>query len=428
VTQAVRAAPARPSAEPGLWRNGDFVRLWSAQTISLFGSQVTEFALPLVAIITLAASATEAGLVATARFLPFLLLTIFMGVLVDRSRRLPILVTTNAGRAVLLGLIPLLALVGGLGIPVLLVIAFAVGVLTVAFDLAYLSYLPSLVDRRLLVKANGALETSYSTAEFGGPALGGVLVQVFSAPLAILVDAISYVASAALLRTIRTRETRPEPAESGRVLADIREGLAFVFRNRYLRALATQAAVWNLFNQVFLLGVMLYTLRELDLSPFFLGLFFSVGSAGGVVGGLMAERWTRRFGFGVGLLTAMTIDSLAPALVPLAGGPEPLVLATMLVAAFLWGWGLIVSNVNVVTLRQSVTPNRLLGRMTASYRLLSWGGIPIGAATGGVLADWIGFRAALVVAAIGMALSMLAILLSPLPRLREPPQAEPAAA
>jgi MFS family permease len=428
VTQAVHAAPEQRRAQAGLLQHGDFARLWSAQTISLFGSQVTEFALPLVAIITLKASATEAGLVATARFLPFLLFTIFMGVLVDRSRRLPILVSTNAGRAVLLSLIPLLALVGGLGIPTLIVIAFAVGVLTVAFDLAYLSYVPSLVDRRLLVKANGALETSNSTSQLAGPAFGGVLVQVFTAPLAILVDAISYVASAALLRTIRTREARPEPAESGRVVADIREGLAFVFRNRYLRALATQAAVWNLFNQVYLLTVTLYTIRELDLSPFFLGLFFSVGSAGGVVGGLIAGRWTRRFGFGVGLLTAMTIDSLAPGLVPLASGPEPLVQATMLVAAFLWGWGLIVSNVNVVTLRQSVTPDRLLGRMTASYRLLSWGGIPIGAAVGGVLADWIGFRPVLVIAAIGMALSLLAIVLSPVPRLKEPPSADSATA
>jgi MFS family permease len=220
---------------------------------------------------------------------------------------------------------------------------------------------------------------------------------------------------------IRRREQAPDAPERRHLVGEIRAGLEFVFRNVYLRALALQAFVWNFFNQIVLVVVMLYVLRSLHLSPAFLGAYFSIGSAGGVVGALVAARYSERVPFGRAIVVAMCVDSAAPVLVPAASGPTWRIGALMFPAAFLWGFGIILSNVNVVALRQSVTPDRLLGRMTASYRLLSWGGIPIGSAVAGVLAGWLGARTALFVGAFGLPVSLLPIFLSPLPRLTAAP-------
>jgi MFS family permease len=417
----MRTDPARTEepAPGALWSNPDFVKFWAGQSISMFGTYITDVALPLLVVITLRASPTQAGLVSAARFAPFLVVSLFAGVWIDRVRRRRVLIVTDLGRALLLGLIPFLALIGRLGIGSVVLIAFLTGMLTVFFDVGYLSYVPSVVGLEELPRANGTLEVSRSTAQLAGPGLAGVLVKVVGAPVAILIDAVSYLVSAGSLVLIRRREEVPARTQ-GRTWEEIGEGLRFVFRNVYLRALVLQATAWNFFNQMIVVVVVLFILRSLHLGPVFVGLYFSAGSAGGLLGAVVSVRVTRQLGFGRGLLSAIWLDSLAPILVPLASGPKPVAAAVLLLSSFLWGLGLVIANVNIISLRQSATPDRLLGRMNASYRLLAYGAIPLGALLGGLLASWIGFRATLWVAAIGMPLSVAFVLFSPIPSLVRP--------
>jgi hypothetical protein len=254
----------------GLWGHRDFRKLWAGETVSLFGSEVSELALPLVAVLVLDADAGQMGLLAAARFAPFLMVTLPAGAWVDRRRRRPVLISSNLGRALLVGLVPLLAGLGLLRMGHLYAVAFAVGALTVLFDVAYQSYLPSLVKREQLVEGNSKLQASASAARVGGPGLGGLLVQLVGAPRALLLDAGSYVVSAASLLAIRNRE--PAPAAEGdgqprtRLRQEIGEGLAVTYRNPVLRSLAGLAATYNLFSQVIDALLVLYATRELGLS------------------------------------------------------------------------------------------------------------------------------------------------------------------
>jgi MFS family permease len=248
------ATTERKRERPGaaVSRNRDFLKLWAGETASLLGTQVTVLALPLVAVITLHASTGEVGVLNACRYAPFVLVILFAGVVVDRVRRRPTLMLANAGRALLIGLIPLAAAFDSLRVEYLYVVAFLVGVLTVFFDLAYQAYLPSLVERERLSEANTRLQASASAAELGGPGLGGLLVQVVTAPFALLVDAASFVVSIVSLATIETREPKPESERRPPMLKAIRQGFRFTFGNRYLRAIAGEAATFNLFEQTIL--------------------------------------------------------------------------------------------------------------------------------------------------------------------------------
>jgi MFS family permease len=409
----------RPGQTPAarLRRNGDFVKLWAGETISLLGTQVTVLALPLVAVITLHASAGEVGILNACRYAPFVVVTLVAGVVVDRVRRRPTLIVANAARAVLVALIPLGAVLGWLRIEYVCAIAFAVGIFTVFFDLAYQAYLPSLVERELLTPANGRLQASASAAELGGPGLGGLLVQALGAPYALVADAVSYAVSIFSVSAIRDRE--PEPVREGRppLVSAIRAGFAFTFRNPYLRAIAGEAATFNLFEQAILTVFVVYAIRRLDFSPGLLGLVISTGAAGALAGSLLAGRLDHRLGFGRATVASMVVACVIPLLIALpAGGRAPT--ATALAAVFfVWGAAVAVSNVLVVSLRQTVTPDAMLGRMNASYRFFTFGAIPLGALLGGGLAVVIGLRATLVVSALGFLLALAWILFSPVGRL-----------
>jgi MFS family permease len=408
----------------GLWRHRDFRMLWAGETISLFGSEVTELALPLVAVLVLDAGAAQMGLLAAARFAPFLLVTLPAGVWVDRRRRRPVLIAANLGRCLLIALVPLLAGLGVLRIQHLYAIAFAVGVLTVLFDVAYQSYLPSLVDRQQLVEGNSKLQASASVARVGGPGLGGLLVQLAGAPRALLLAATSFAVSIGTLVAIRHREPPPDPGaeEPAGLRQRIGEGLAVTYRNPVLRSMAGLAATYNLFSQVIEALLVLFATRELHLAAGLIGLVVSAGSVGALAGAALAGRLQGRLGVGPSLILAVVVECASLVLVPVAGGP-PRLAAGLLGLAFVGnGFGIGLSNVLAVSLRQAVTPDRLLGRMNASYRFLTYGVVPLGALLGGTLGELLGLRAAVAVGAVGSLLTVPWVLLPPLPRLRRMPE------
>jgi MFS family permease len=396
-----------------LLRNPDFVRLWAGESISLFGSHVTELALPLTAVLTLDASPGQLGFLGAARFAPFLLVTLLAGVWADRSRRRPILIGTNIGRAAALALIPLLAATDQLRIEHLYSIGFMVGVLTVLFDVSYVTVVPSIVRRDELVEANSVMQASASVAEVGGPGIGGMLVSVFSAPVTIALDAASYVISTLTLWGIRKPEPLPERGtERPRVFSQIREGLGVTFGDPMLRAMAISAGLYNLFEQSIFVLLALYVTRDLNLSPATLGLVLSLGAVGALVGSVLANRIGRRMGIGRAYVWAHALD-LALLLVPVAS--ELSYPAVVLAAAFIINSvALGLTNVYSVTLRQTLTPGRLLGRMNASYRFLTYGAIPIGALMGGAVAEAIGVRNAITLGAAGFLTALVVLLMSPI--------------
>ena len=421
---------ARPAAG-GVLSNLDFRRVWAGESVSLVGSQVTDLAFPLVAIVTLRATAFQVGLLNVARYLPFVLVSLLAGVWFDRHRRRPMLIGANLGRAVLIGLVPLAAAVDLLSMELLYAVAFGVGVLTVLFDVGVLSYVPGLVERRHLAEANSKIAASYSVAGIGGPGLAGFLVGVLTAPVALAVDAVSYLVSAAALAGVRRREPAPEvPGAAGErpsVLGSVAEGLRAVVGNRVLRHLATQSATFNLFENVVVTVFLLYAVRHLGIAPAALGFVVSAGSVGALLGSLAANRLRDRLGVGGTLRVSTLLACLSPLLLLLPAGADPLSLAVLGAALAVHMANLAVFNVIALTLRQSVTPNHLLGRMNASYRLLLFGTIPLGALLGGALAGLFGPRPALVAGVVGLATPLVWLRFSPVFRLRDMPSAaEPA--
>ncbi len=410
----------------GLWRHPDFLKLWVGQTISRFGSQVSELALPLTAVLVLQATPSEMGVLAAAERAPFLLIGLFAGVWVDRVRRRPVLVAGDFGRGLLLLSIPLAALLGALRMEQLYVVGLLVGVLTVFFDVAYQSYLPSLVRREHLVEGNSKLEVTSSSSAIFGPGVAGALVQLVTAPLAILVDAVSFLLSAASLLLIRQPEPQPMPKDQRRtVWTEIGEGLGVVVGNPVLRSIAGCTSTFNLFNSLGWAVFVLFATRELGLEPGLLGVVLGIGSVGFLAGALLAQPAARHLGLGPAIVGSSFASGAGAFLIPLAGSLAPLAIPLLVASQLLSGLGTPVYNVNQVSLRQTITPDHLQGRMNASMRFLVWGTMPIGSLLGGWLGDLVGLQATLVVAAAGQALAVLWVLLSPVRRLREQP--EPAA-
>lgn len=411
----------RPRAR-GLWRHPDFLKLWTGQTISQFGTQFTLLGLPLIAILLLKANAFEVGLLGTVEFLPFILFGLPAGAWVDRLRRRPILIAGDVGRALSLASIPIAYALGRLALPQLYVVAFVNGVLTVFFDVAYQSYLPSIVDRDQLVEGNSKLEGSRATAQIAGPGLAGGVIQWIGAPLAILADAASFMASALFVFLIRRPEP-PVPVHPGgkrKIRAEIAEGLRFVVKSRELRAIAACTGSANLFSQVATAVFLLYAVRSLHLNAGQIGVIFAIGNVGALLGALSGGAIARKLGVGPTIVLSATVFGPSWLLVPLASpaSPYPFLIAAMLIASF----GGVIYNVNQVGLRQAITPLRMQGRMNATMRFMVWGTIPIGAFLGGVLGNTIGLRPTLWVGAIGGCLTFLPVLLSPVRSLMRIPE------
>jgi MFS family permease len=406
----------------GLWLHRDFRSLWAAETVSQVGSQVSALALPFVAVIVLKASAFEVALLGVIEFAPFILISLPAGVWVDRLRRKPILVTADAGRALLLASIPIAHWLDALTIWQLYVVGFAAGVLTVFFDVSYQSYLPSLVPREQLIEGNSKLEVSRSGAQLAGPGLAGVLVEALTAPVAVLVDAISYLVSAIFLFRIRKEERAPTPAERQAgpgMKAEVAEGLRWVFGNRYLRWIAASTAIFNFFASIIFSIFLVFAVRELGLRPGVIGLVFAVSNIGYLLGALLANRMSRRFGVGPTIVLG-ALGSVSLLLVPLAPTSHPI--PFLIAAQAISGLGIPLYNITQVSFRQAITPERIQGRMNSVMRFIVWGVLPLGALLGGALATWFGLRTAIWVGAIGMSLAVLPVLLSPVRTLREMPE------
>jgi MFS family permease len=407
----------------GLWRHSDFLKLWSAETISVFGSQFTGLALPLVAVLLLGASAFEVSALVVVEFLPFILFAIPAGVWVDRLKRKPILVIGDLARGLVLVTIPLAYALDALTLGHLYAAGFLVGISTVFFDVAYQSYLPSLVARDQLVDGNSKLEISRSTSSLAGPGTAGGIVSALGAPVAILLDSISFFLSAVFLVAIRKEEKPPQPAADAvrpSMLEDAREGLSFVVRHPYLRPITFCTGTINLFWSMASALLVVYAIRELEMSPALLGITFSLGNLGSLAAAFTTSRISSRLGVGPTILSMSILFACALLLVPTA--TKSTALPFLAASGIIFGFGAIAYNITQVSFRQAICPERLQGRMNAAIRFLVWGTMPIGALLGGALGTWIGLRPALWVAAIGALSSFLPILLSPVPKLRETPE------
>ncbi|MDG4788573.1 MFS transporter [Micromonospora sp. WMMD1102] len=413
---------------PALLRQAQFRRYWSAQTVSLFGDQISALALPLLAVLGTDAGPAEMGYLTAAALLPNLLFSLLLGAWVDRyPHKRRVMVLADLGRAVLVGAVPLAYLLGVLSLHQLYAVAFLTGTLAVLFEVAHSALFVTLVPRRDYVDANALTNGSRAMSFVAGPSAGGILVQTLTAPVALLADALSYLVSALFLA--RIRPTRPaEPAPDGGTGLGIGHGLRFVARSQILRSLLLGTTTLNLFNYMFHALFVLYVSTQLGLSPGLLGLVIGVGSIGALLGAAVTGRLVRRFGIGPAALASFVLFPAPLVLVPLAGGPTPVVLGALFAAEFLAGLGVMMMDITVGSLQVAATPERLLARVTGAKRTVNYGIRPIGAVLGGTLGAAIGVRPTLWIATVGAVAGLLWILPTTIPKLRELPEPDHSAA
>lgn len=399
----------------GLWRHSDFMRLWTGQTISIFGSLIGGTALQFTAILFLHASAFQIGLLSAAALAPGFAAGLIAGVWVDRLRRRPILIAADVGRAITLGTIPLAATMGRLTIEQLYVVAFINSILTVLFDVAYRSYLPSLVGRDDLLEGNSKLSASASVAEVGGFGIAGWLVQLLSGPTAILIDAISFVISAFSLGAIRAREpVMPPVHENASVAREIGEGLREVMHHPVLRLIAGGNFLLHFCGHgIYGSIIVLFMSRSLGFGPGLLGMTWGVGGISSLIGAMAVAPLTRRLGTGRAMILGLLVGSITGFFIPMAQGATLLAVALMIMAQLGDGANT-VYEINQISLRQALAPERLLGRINASMHFLEQGAALLGAIVGGLLGDTIGLRPTLLLGASGGLIVALMLALSPL--------------
>lgn len=460
-------APSAPKRR-SLFRHGAFARLWTAATISLFGTQLSQLAIPFIATVLLQASPGEVGLLVTIEFLPFLLFTLPAGVWVDRFSRKRILILGDLGRAVMLASIPIAFAFDALTMWQLYLVGFVNGIMTVFFDVADQSYLPSILDRDQLVDGNSKLQVSQSSAQILGQPFGGGIIALVSAPIAIAIDAISYLGSAGLIATIRgdrphrptdpaargasaaaaeaedgapspaaaaslvveasaadaavNQEARAHPPSRG-MRADMMDGLRYILRHRFLASIAASTASSNLFSNIAFAVFAVYAYRQLELEPAQVGLLGGFGGAGVMIGALLSSRIAGALGIGPTIVGSMLLGSVSGLLVPLA--PKETAFYFLAGAFFFGSIFNVVYNINQVSLRQAITPEAFLGRMNATMRFLVWGTIPIGSLIGAGLSEVAGVHTTVWIGALLGLLAFLPVLLSPVRGLRTIPDAEP---
>ena len=425
---ATATATTAPRPRRTLWRHLDFMKLWSAATGSSVGDEITQLALPTVAILTLEATPFEFGLLGTIQFLPFILLTLPAGVWVDRLQRRPILIIADIGRAVSLATIPIAFLLGVLTIWQLYIVGFVIGCLTVFFDVAYQSYLPALVERDQLVEGNSKLEVSRSSVQIAGPGTAGLLIGFITAPIAILADAASFLGSALFVFAIRKREPSisrhvDEHGEKrSSMRQDVAEGLRYVLGHRYLRWIAACTATSNLFSSLGFAVVLIYAYREVGLTPATVGIAFSIANVGVLASALLSShipRW-----IGTGRTIALSAIAFGPSMLLLPIAPKDNFVPFFVASGLLGGFGSVVYNVAQVSFRQAITPQRMQGRMNATMRFIVWGTMPIGSLLGGALATVFGLLPAMWVAGIGGLLAIPPVLFTSVRSIREIPEPE----
>ncbi len=394
-----------------------FVRFWVASTVSDFGTYITTIAISVIAVLELDASSTEVGLVRAVRWLPYPFFGLLAGVWVDRHSHKPLLIATDIGRALLLAAMATLSFAGWLTIPWLLSLLFAFGLLSLAGDAAFQAVTTVLVPRELLVRANARIEQSDSVAQTTGPALAGWLIQILTAPAALLIDAASYVISAVVVATIPLRTSDTPRLETGTVGGQVREGLAWVYRHPRLGPLALTTHLWFIFFSMFGTVFTVFALRERELGADGLGIVLALSGVGAVVGSLLTTRVGEALGTGRTIIYSRCLYPVAFAIIACAGfatvGSLPSV-AIFGAGQALIGLALGLEGAQEMGYQQAVTPVRLIGRMAATVRSLNRGVVVVGAPLGGILAGAIGNRPTLLVCAGGMIVVVLLMALSDL--------------
>jgi MFS family permease len=409
------------SPSQSLWTHGDFLKLWTAQTVSALGDQFTALAIPLIAALALKATPVQMGILTAAERAPFLILSLFAGVWVDRLPRRPILIIGDFGRALILLSIPLAAAIHSLTILQLYMVALLVGVLSVFFDISWQAILPDLVSRKQIVDGNSKLEATRALASLAGPSLAGIAIQYVSAPAVIILDALSFFSSGGFISRIERREPRRDWSSASPILAEIREGLSVVWSNPILRSIAVCSASGNFFGTAQLTLYILFATRVLMLGPAKIGLILSFGNFAGVLGAIGAGWAARRVGIGPAIVAAAFVGGFAT--IPIALATPRTAVPLLVLAGLVGNFTSLIYNINQVSLRQTITPHRLQGRMNATMKFVILGTMPLGGLLGGLLGGALGLRPAIAITAAGALLPFLWVFFSPLRHLREIPEA-----
>ena len=406
-----------------LLREREFRNLWFAQSISLLGDQVAVLALPLVAVLVLDAGPGQMGLLGAAALLPHLLFSLPTGVWLDRvAVRRRVMIAADLGRALLVGTIPLAYALDVLTLVQVYAVAFLAGSLAVLFDLSYPTLFVSLAPRERYLEGNSLIHGSRSFSYVAGPSLGGLLVQVFSAPFAVLADAVSFLVSALCLGRVRAEEAPIEHEGESGLRDRVAVGLRFIGGNPIFRPTLVSVATLNFFNYAFSALFVLYATRSLGVEPGTLGLVLGAGAVGGILGAVFAGRLGRAIGVGRAFLVGCVLFPAPLVLVPLAEGPHALVLGMLFAAEFLSGLGVMILDINAASIMFALTPDRLRSRATGAFNFVNWGIRPLGSLAGGALGAWIGVRPTLWVATIGAVTGAVWLLPSPVRGLRELPE------
>ena len=409
--------------DPGVFRQKDFRRLWTSATITTFGSQITNLALPLTAALLLHASSWEMGVLIALEVLPFGLLGLFAGVWIDRGSKLRIVIASEVGRGVALLIVPLAAFTDWLSMPVLYAAGFAIGAGNAIGGAAAQVLMTQMVGRDKLIEANSRIVLGENAAQLTGPGLAGWLIQVFTAPFAIMIDALTFFGSALLLRGIRDVPVAP-PHPDRNMWREIGEGLKLVWHNRVLRSLAWTIAIWQLLHHMQAAVLILFATRQLQMSPGMIGAAFVVAGFGCFVAALCAERFGERFGVGPMIVYGFVGTGAAWVVISLIASTGWSATITFGAALFVFDFSATLFGIHYMSLRQAITPDALLGRMTATMRFLALVAAPFGALFGGALGEWIGLSGTLLVVGVaGLILAAVAMGMSPVRGVRRLPGA-----
>jgi MFS family permease len=427
--QAVRQAQGPDSqgvagTKVSLWRDRNFLTFWTGQAFSQFGAQITELAIPVLAVLVLNATEFEVGVLTAANVAAFLVVGLPAGAWIDRMRKRHVMIWADAVRAVTLAAVPVLWLSGTLHIWHLIVVALIMGVATVFFDVSNQSLVPSLVRPGRIAEANGKLQSTEQLANLTGPAVGGWLIGIIAAPLAIVVTVGTYLVSFIAMLFTRDDEVRRAPEDHQPIMKEIGEGLRWVFGNPLLRRIVATTGFANLFGTMAATLLPIYLLRVLGLTPVEMGVIFSLGAVGGLVGAMATPHIVKRFGEARTLPISVIGFSLAPLLLPVATLVPQIAFPFLVVQTFLMSFTVLLYNITQVTFRQRITPTRLLGRMNASIRFCVWGVMPIAALVAGALGTWIGVVPTLWIAASFEMLAGLFVIIGPFWGMRDLPDAQ----
>ncbi len=404
----------------GLWKNPDFMKVWLSRTISNMGNEITGIALPVIAIQVLSATPGQISLLSALNGMAVLLFGPVAGVWVDRVRRRPLMIATDLGRALLVSSIPLVALLGFLNIEYVYIVAALAAILAVFFHAADVAFFPGLVDAHELVEGNSKLGISDALAEIAGPGMAGALIQLFSAPLSMLVDGFSFLISAFYLARIRKPEPEPIAAKDrGNAWHESVEGLRFVLKNPLLRVLAGSAAMFNFFGMFIGTLYAFYVIRTLSVAPFLYGLLLAAGGLSALVGAWFAESVVRRFGLGLTIVGGLFAYGLVGLVIPFAHGPVALVVALLFISQLVGDVAVSIHLIAELSLRQMLIPHHLLGRANVGILFVTQGIAPISALLAGIIAERFGVRFTLFIGVMGVIMAGLWLLLSPVRHIRE---------